>query len=212
MVRVSREGRQRLGVLGSGKGSNFVALAEACDRGVVPADVALVLSDVEDAGILDQAKRRGLPARCIAPGRYRTKLDDDAEEAYARALQEARVDLVVLAGFMRILKGRFLRAFPRRVVNIHPSLLPSFPGLEAWTQALEYGVKQTGVTVHLIDRGIDTGPIVAQTTVPVRDDDTPEALHRRIQEAEHRLYPEAVAALLRGEVRVEGRRAFGPFG
>ncbi len=117
-----------------------------------------------------------------------------------------RVDLVVLAGFMRILKGDFLRAFAQRVVNIHPALLPSFPGLEAWRQALDYGVKFTGCTVHYVDQGVDTGPIIAQQTVPVRDGDTPATLHERIQEAERELYPAALAAVLRGEVLAQGRR------
>ena len=138
----------RLGVLGSGKGSNFVALADAIASGSVPAKVVLVASDVDDAGILRHAAERGIPGRYLAPGQFRTKLDEAAETAYIAALREAEVDLVVLAGFMRILKGEFLRAFEGRVVNIHPSLLPSFPGLAAWKQALDYGVKVTGCTVH----------------------------------------------------------------
>ena len=138
----------RLGILGSGKGSNFVAIAEACAAGRIPAQVALVLSDVEGAGILNHARERKLPARYIPPGKFRTKLDEEAERAFVGALQEAKVDLVVLAGFMRVLKGDFLRAFEGRIVNIHPSLLPSFPGLEAWKQALDHGVKVTGCTVH----------------------------------------------------------------
>ena len=206
---MTREARFRLGVLGSGKGSNFVAIADACAAGQVPASVALVLSDGPDAGILAHARQRGIPAQYIPPGRFRTKLDEAAEPAYVRALQEARVDLVVQAGFMRILKGDFFRAFPLRVLNIHPALLHSFPGLESWKQALDYGVKVTGVTVHLVDQGIDTGPIVAQSTVPVLDDDTPATLHARIQEVEHRLYPEAITAVLLGQVKVEGRRTFG---
>jgi phosphoribosylglycinamide formyltransferase-1 len=205
---VSNERTARLGVLGSGKGSNFVAIADACARGGLAAEVALVLSDVPDAGILARAAERGIPARHQPPGRFRTKLDETTEAAWVAALREAGVDWVVLAGFMRILKGRFLEAFPLRVVNIHPSLLPSFPGLEAWKQALDYGVKYTGVTVHLVDAGVDTGPIVRQAAVPVRDDDTPARLHARIQEVEHRLYPEALQDLVTGRVRVEGRRTF----
>ena len=195
-------------MLGSGKGSNFVAIADACARGGLAAEVALVLSDVPDAGILARAAERGIPARHQPPGRFRTKLDETTEAAWVAALREAGVDWVVLAGFMRILKGRFLEAFPLRVVNIHPSLLPSFPGLEAWKQALDYGVKYTGVTVHLVDAGVDTGPIVRQATVPVQDDDTPARLHARIQEVEHRLYPEALQDLVIGRVRIEGRRTF----
>jgi phosphoribosylglycinamide formyltransferase-1 len=196
----------RLGLLGSGKGSNAAAIADACASGQIPAKVALVVSDVADAGILRLARERGLPGVFIAPGKFRTKLDEAAEAAYIRALQEARVDLVALAGFMRILKGGFLRAFAQRVVNIHPALLPAFPGLEAWKQALEYGVKITGATVHFVDQGVDTGPIIAQRTVPVLPGDTPATLHARIQEAERVVYPATIAALARGAVRVQGRQ------
>jgi phosphoribosylglycinamide formyltransferase 1 len=193
-------------VLGSGKGSNMVALAEACATGRLPACIALVIADVGDAGILDRARERGIEARYLAPGKFRTKLDEDAERAYVTALQEARVDLVALAGFMRILKGGFLQAFPQRVLNIHPALLPAFPGLEAWKQALDYGAKVTGCTVHLVDQGIDTGPILVQRAVPVLDTDTPATLHARIQEAEREAYPEAVSVVLSGAVAVQGRR------
>src|ERR1041384_5744001 len=206
---VSGLNKFRLGVLGSGKGSNFVAIADAIGRGEVPAEVALVVSDVEDSGILKHARERRLRAEFLPPGKFRTKLDEEAERELIRRLQEARVDLIVLAGFMRILKGDFLRAFHERVVNIHPSLLPAFPGLEAWKQALDYGVKVAGCTVHLVDQGVDSGPIVAQETVPVHDGDTPESLHARIQEAEHALYPAAIAALASGKIRVVGRRCLG---
>jgi len=195
----------RLGVLGSGKGSNFVAVAEACRTGQVAAEVALVLSDVAEAGILEQARQRNLPARFIEPGKFRTKLDEDAERAFVTALGDAQIDLVVLAGFMRVLKGDFLRAFEGRIVNIHPSLLPSFPGLEAWKQALAYGVKATGCTVHFVDAGVDSGAIIGQQVVPVQDDDTPETLHARIHSAEHELYPKCVAAIAAGEIKVRGR-------
>ncbi|HXR46571.1 MAG TPA: phosphoribosylglycinamide formyltransferase [Candidatus Limnocylindrales bacterium] len=196
----------RLGILGSGKGSNYVALAEACAAGKIPAQVALVLSDVEGAGIVAHARDRKMPAQFIPPGKFRTKLDEDAERAFVSALQEARVDLVVLAGFMRVLKGDFLRAFEGRIVNIHPSLLPSFPGLEAWKQALDHGVKVTGCTVHFVDAGVDAGPIIGQQTVPVLDNDTPDSLIQRIHGAEHELYPQCVAAIARGEISVVGRR------
>jgi phosphoribosylglycinamide formyltransferase 1 len=195
-----------LGVLGSGRGSNFAALADACASGKYPLEIAVVISDVPDSGILQLARARQIPARYLPPGKFRTKLDDDAEKAYVAALSESRVDLVVLAGFMRILKGEFLRAFQNRVVNIHPALLPAFPGLEAWRQALDYGVKVSGCTVHLIDQGVDTGPILAQQAVPVLDDDTPETLHARIQQAEHALYPAAIAALAAGKYTIHGRR------
>ena len=196
----------RLGVLGSGKGSNFVAIADACAAGTIPATVAIVLSDVADAGILGHARARNLPAQHIPPGKFRTKLDEDAERAYVGALTAAKVDLVVLAGFMRVLKGDFLRTFEGRIINIHPSLLPSFPGLEAWKQALDYGVKVTGCTVHFVDAGVDSGPIIGQLTVPVLDDDNAETLHQRVHRAEHELYSRCVAAIARGETRIEGRR------
>jgi phosphoribosylglycinamide formyltransferase-1 len=196
----------RIGVLGSGKGSNFIAIANAVTAGKIPADIAIVLSDVESAGILAGARERKIPAQFVPPGKFRTKLDEDAERAFVGALQSAKVDLVVLAGFMRVLKGDFLRAFEGRIVNIHPSLLPSFPGLEAWKQALDHGVKVTGCTVHFVDAGVDAGPIIGQENVPVLDNDTPESLHQRIHAAEHRLYPECVAAIARGEISVAGRR------
>jgi len=196
----------RLALIGSGKGSNAAAIADACAAGTIPAEVAIVISDVAGAGILERARERGLPGIFLAPGKFRTKLDDAAEREYIRVLQEAGVDWVALAGFMRILKGDFLREFHQRVINIHPALLPAFPGLEAWKQALEYGVKFTGATVHFVDQGVDTGPIIAQQTVPVLPGDTPETLHARIQVAERTVYPLAVAALARGQVLVQGRQ------
>ena len=198
----------RVGVIGSGQGTNFVAIADAIEAGLVPAEITVVLSDVENSGILDQARHRDLPAIFIPPGKFRTKLDEEAEKNFVFQLQKARVDLVVLAGFMRVLKGEFLRAFEGRIVNIHPSLLPCFPGLEAWKQALAYGVKVTGCTVHFVDAGIDSGPIIGQETVPVLDHDSPETLHRRIHKAEHELYPRCVAALARGEIAIHGRQVF----
>lgn len=183
-----------------------MAIAEACRTGQIPGEVVLVLSDVSGAGILARAGERNLPNRYIPPGQFRTKLDESAESAFVKALKDATVDLVALAGFMRILKGDFLRAFPRWVVNVHPSLLPSFPGLEAWKQALDYGVKVTGCTVHFVDQGIDTGPIIAQEAVPVLDHDTAATLHERIQEAERRIYPAAIASLLTGKLDVQGRQ------
>jgi phosphoribosylglycinamide formyltransferase-1 len=184
----------------------MAAIAEACAAGEVPVEIALVLSDVADAPILRRARECGIRAEFIPPGKFRTKLDEQAEREFIGSLRKAHVDLVVLAGFMRILKGDLLRAFPLRVVNIHPALLPSFPGLEAWKQALEYGVKVTGCTVHFVDQGIDTGPIIAQQTVPVKDGDTPETLHERIQQAERALYPRVIGALADRRVTVQGRR------
>ena len=204
-MQVNRERPFRIGVLGSGKGSNMAAIADACLAGSIPAQIAVVLSDVPEAGILSLARERGLATEFIAPGKFRTKLDEEAEQAYIARLLDAQVDLVVMAGFMRILKGDFLRTFPLRVVNIHPSLLPAFPGLEAWKQALDYGVKVTGCTVHYVDQGVDSGPIIGQETVPVLPNDSPASLHERIQQAERRLYPLCVAALANGRVVVKGR-------
>ncbi len=197
----------RLAILGSGRGSNFTAIADACAAGQLAAELAVVLTDVADSGILRLAHERGIKSQFIPPGKFRTKLDDEAESAFVEALDETQVDWIVLAGFMRILKGEFLRAFPNRVLNIHPSLLPSFPGLEAWTQALEYGVKVTGCTVHIVDQGVDTGPILGQRTVPVMDDDTPALLYARIQQAENLLYPEVLQALATGRLVIHGRRS-----
>jgi phosphoribosylglycinamide formyltransferase-1 len=198
----------RLGVLGSGQGSNFVAIADAIVAGKIPATVAVVLSDVENAGILTHARERNLAARYIPPGKFRTKLDEEAEQAFVNELNSSKVDLVVLAGFMRVLKGDFLRAFEGRIVNIHPSLLPSFPGLEAWKQALDHGVKVTGCTVHFVDAGVDSGAIIGQQTVPVLDHDTAASLLQRIHGAEYELYPKCLAALAHGQILVNGRRVF----
>jgi phosphoribosylglycinamide formyltransferase-1 len=198
----------RLAVLGSGKGSNLDSLAKYCAHAHSPMEIALVLSDIAEAGILQLAAKHGLRTLFIAPGQFRTKLDEAAEQRLISVLREAQIDLVVLAGFMRILKGDFLRAFPERVVNIHPSLLPSFPGLEAWKQALDYGVKITGCTVHFVDQGIDSGAIIAQKAVPVLDNDTAANLHARIQEAEWELYPRAIELVALQKVKVQGRRCF----
>ncbi len=200
------ESKFKIGVLGSGTGTNFQAIADACVSGAIPAQVGIVVSDVAGAGILERAGRLGIPARFIPPGRFRTKLDEEAEVAYIETLRAASVDLVALAGFMRVLKGEFLRAFEGRIVNIHPSLLPAFPGLEAWRQALEAGVKVTGCTVHFVDAGVDSGPILGQQAVPVLEDDTPETLLERLHEAEHTLYPRCIAAIAQSRVRLEGRR------
>ena len=193
--------KTKLAVLGSGKGSNFVSLAKACADESLPAQIVLVASDVSGAGILERATEFSLPAQFIGPGQFRTKLDESAESAYIDALRKSGAEWVALAGFMRILKGDFLRAFEKKVVNIHPSLLPAFPGLEAWKQARDYGVKATGCTVHIVDHGIDTGSILAQGVVPVLDGDTDETLHQRIQQEEHKLYPITLARLFRGEIR-----------
>jgi phosphoribosylglycinamide formyltransferase-1 len=192
----------RLGVLGSGKGSNFRAIAEAIDRGEVNAEVRIVIADVPDAGILELARSRGIRADYVFPGRFRTKFEPEAEQKVVALLREEGVELVALAGFMRMIKTPLLQAFPQRIINIHPSLLPQFPGLEAWTQALAAGVPETGCTVHYVDDGMDTGEIIAQRRVPVLPGDTAESLHARIQEQEHRLYPEVLARLASERHRV----------
>ena len=188
-------GIRRLGVLGSGKGSNFVAIADAIAAGTLPAEVAVVISDVPDAGILRHAADRGLPALHVHPGGFRTKLDEEAEHRYRQTLLDHGVDLIVLAGFMRILKGGLLRSFEVRVVNIHPSLLPSFPGLAAWKQALDYGVKVTGCTVHAVTAEVDGGPILDQTAVRIEAGDTLEAVAAKVHAAEHALLPAVIARL-----------------
>jgi len=185
----------RLGVLGSGRGSNYRAIQEAIRRGEIPAETAIVISDVETAGILQAARQYGVRAEYVPPGRYRTKLEPEAEERVATLLKDAGADLVVLAGYMRIVKEPLLTAFAGRMINIHPSLLPAFPGLEAWKQALAAGVNETGCTVHWVDQGMDTGAIIAQRAVPILPGDTPESLHARIQIAEHEIYTEVVKGI-----------------
>lgn len=195
-----------VGVLGSGRGSNLQSILDAIADRSLPARVACVIADYEDAFILERARRAGIPAYAIDGAPFKTKLDGAAEQRVIQLLMEHGVDTVVLAGFMRMVKRGLLDAFPQRVLNIHPSLLPAFPGLRAWQQALDYGAKVTGCTVHLVDAGMDTGPIILQKTVPVLDDDTPETLHARIQEQEHLAYPEALRLLAAGRLSVEGRR------
>jgi phosphoribosylglycinamide formyltransferase 1 len=194
----------RIAVLLSGRGSNFEALAENTARGRIPnAAIVLAVSNREGAPGIEKARARGIPARVI-PSKGLER------EAYDRllieALGEARVDLVCLAGFMRLLSAGFVEAFRNRILNIHPSLLPAFPGLEAQRQALEHGVKFTGCTVHFVDENLDAGPIVLQAVVPVRDDDTAESLSARILVEEHRIYSEAVRIVLEGRYRIDGRR------
>lgn len=184
--------RPRLGILGSGEGSNFGVLLEAIDSGLLPADVALVLSDNAHAKILDRARVRQIPAEWIDPGDHPNRFSASAQQAVSDKFRAAGCDLIVCAGFMRRLKDPVLLDFAGRIVNIHPSLLPAFPGRQAWVQAFEAGVAETGCTVHLIDAGIDTGPILAQTRVPVHPGDTVEDLRHRIQAAEHQLFPAAI--------------------
>ena len=188
----------RLGVLGSGRGSNFASIQAAIEDGKLDAEVRIVVSDVEDAGILRLAREKGIRAVHLPPGRFRTKLEPEREAELVELLRREGVELVVLAGYMRLVKAPILEAFPRRVINIHPSLLPKFPGLAAWKQALEAGDTETGCTVHYVDAGMDTGEIIAQARVPVLLGDTPEILHARIQAAEHSLYPEAIRRVMQG--------------
>ncbi len=191
--------RLALGILGSGKGSNCRAILESIRSGELPAEVRVVISDVLEAPILEIAREFSVANAYLPPGEFRTRLEPKSEMELVRMLREAGVELVILAGFMRVLKAPMLEAFPRRILNIHPSLLPKYPGLEAWKQALAAGDKITGCTVHCVDERIDHGDIIAQSEVPILPNDTPETLHARIQIAEHALYPAAIAELCRSE-------------
>lgn len=196
---------KNLGILLSGRGSNFEAIARNVLSGSIPARIAVVISNREDAPGLERARMLGMEARCL-PSKGKDR------EAYDRelvaALEGFKVDIVCLAGFMRVLSPYFIRAFPSRILNIHPALLPAFPGLEAQKQALDYGVKFTGCTVHLVDEGVDTGPIICQAVVPVLDSDTVESLSARVLKEEHRIYSEAVRLVAEDRIRIEGRRVF----
>jgi phosphoribosylglycinamide formyltransferase-1 len=185
----------RLGVMGSGKGSNFRAVMEQIVSGRLNAEVRLVISDVNHSGILSLAHDFQVPSLYVQPGRFRTRFEPEIETDIVRLLFEAEVELVVLAGFMRIVKEPLLSAFPRKIINIHPSLLPKFPGLEAWKQALAVGEKVTGCTVHYVDTAVDAGEILGQEIVPILPGDTAESLHGRIQLAEHQLLPAVIAGI-----------------
>jgi phosphoribosylglycinamide formyltransferase-1 len=187
--------RLAIGILGSGKGSNCRTILERIRSGDLAAEARLVISDVLDAPILDIAREFGVANAYLPPGRFRTRLEPETEEQLVKMLRDAGVELVALAGFMRILQEPMLEAFSRRIVNIHPSLLPKFPGLEAWKQALVAGEKATGCTVHYVDDKIDHGQILAQREVPILPNETPESLHARIQIVEHELYPAIIAEL-----------------
>lgn len=184
-----------LGILGSGKGSNGRAILEQIRDRQLNAEVRVVISDVFDAGILEVAKEFGSPHAYLPPGKFRTRLEPQTEQQLVQMLQETGVELVVLAGYMRVLKEPMLHAFPQRIINIHPSLLPKFPGMEAWKQALAAAEDITGCTVHYVDAGIDSGAVLAQSEVPILADDTPESLHARIQVAERKLFPEVIGRL-----------------
>ena len=195
-----------LGVLGSGAGSNMQSIVDAIEAGTLDAEIKLVLADFPDAKILERAAKHSIRAEYLDCAPFKTKLEGAAEDRCIEMLKSAGVDTVVLAGFMRIVKPKLLAAFPNRVINIHPALLPAFPGVHGWTQALDYGCKVAGVTVHFVDAGTDTGPIIVQKAVPVMEDDTPESLHARIQVQEHIAYPEALRIVASGNYSIEGRR------
>jgi len=182
-----------IGILGSGNGTNCRAILERIREGSLCAEARVVISDVFDSRILHIAREFGVPNAYLPPGSFKTKLAVDAEDALVRMLRDSAVELVVLAGFMRLLKAPVLTAYAGRILNIHPSLLPKFPGLEAWKQALAAGETVTGCTVHYVDAGVDTGEIIAQREVAILPNDTAESLHERIQLAEHALYPEAIS-------------------
>jgi phosphoribosylglycinamide formyltransferase 1 len=194
---------KRIGILLSGRGSNFRAIADAIDAGKLDAEIAVVISNRPEAPGIAAASERGLNARVIASRGLDREIYDRTliGELHANA-----VDLICLAGYMRILSGHFIREFPMRILNIHPSLLPAFPGLDAQHQAIEHGVKFSGCTVHFVDEGLDSGPIICQAAVPVLDSDDAPTLARRILEQEHRIYPEAIALVLSGNFRIKGRR------
>jgi len=195
--------KKKLGILLSGRGSNFLAIAESIDAGRIPnAEIAIVISNKDDAPGLTAAKKRGLEARVI-PSKGKTREQHDAE--MMEVLREKNVDLICLAGYMRLLSPEFIRAFPHKILNIHPSLLPAFPGLESQKQAIEYGVKISGCTVHFVDETLDHGPIILQKTVTVLPDDDEHSLSERILKEEHKAYSEAIALVLGGSVKIEGR-------
>ena len=196
----------RVAVLGSGKGTNCQSIIDAVESGRLNARIVCVLSDNKDAGILERARNHGIPAEYISAAPFKTKLEGEGEERYLETLKKYGADIIALAGFMRMIKAGMLNAFPRRILNVHPSLLPAFPGMESWKQALDHGSKITGCTVHFVDGGMDTGPIIIQRAVSIIDNDTPETLHARIQAEEHTAYPEAIKLIAENRIAVMGRR------
>ena len=197
------KGPGRLGILISGRGSNMLAIADACANGRINAHVALVVSDTASAPGIAAAAERGIPTRVIAGKQSRTREEHDLK--VAAALKEHNAGLVCLAGYMKLLTPAFIREFSGRIMNVHPALLPAFPGLHAQRQALAHGVRIAGATVHFVDEGLDTGPIILQATVPVEPDDTEETLSARIIKEEHRIYPEAIGLYFANRLRIEGR-------
>jgi len=197
---------KNIAVLASGRGSNLEAIIKNIENGSLHANLAIVISDRPDARALQIAREHNIKAVYLDPGSKKTWLLPEYEENYVKTLKEHNVDLVCLAGFMRIIKKPFLEAFAGRILNIHPALLPAFPGLEVQKKALEYGVKFSGCTVHFVTEDVDCGPIITQAVVPVQNDDTPEMLAERILKEEHRIYTEAINLVLSGKYRIEGRR------
>lgn len=196
---------KKIAVLASGNGSNLQVIMDAVERGEIKnAEVALVISDKKDAYALERARAKNIPALYFDPGKYATR--DDYDRGLVTYLEKRQIDLVALAGFMRLLTPYFVLSFPERILNVHPSLLPSFPGANAVAGALAYGVKVSGCTVHFVDEGMDTGPIILQKAVAVYDDDTVETLHNRIKAAEHFLFPRAINLVLENRVTIVGRR------
>jgi len=194
----------RIGALASGGGSNLQSIIDRCSDGSLAAEVVLVVSNNPDAGALQRASRAGIAAECIDHRGYASR--EDFDRAVVASLRAADVDLIVLAGFMRLISDVFIEAFPGRIMNIHPALLPAFPGLHVQRKALEYGARFAGCTVHFVDGGVDTGPIIIQAVVPVLDDDSEETLSARILEQEHRIYPRAIELFAEGRLKIEGRR------
>lgn len=198
--------RINVGVLASGRGSNLQSIIDASEAGTIDADVAVVISDNEDAVALERARKHGIDAVYIAPGQYKTKMEPEIEQKMVDCLREHDVDLVCLAGYMRVVHETLLDAFPDRIINIHPALLPSFPGLHGQKQALDYGVKWSGCTVHFVNADVDAGAIITQAVVPVEEDDTEDTLSARILEQEHKIYPQAVQLFAQGRLKIEDRR------
>ena len=196
----------RLGFLASGRGSNFQAVIDQIQQGTLDAEITCVISDVENAGALVRARDENIPAFTISGRATKTKMEPDMERRIVECLEEHQVELVCLAGYMRIVKEALLKAFPLRIINIHPALLPSFPGLNVQKKAIGYGVKFSGCTVHFVDEGTDTGPIIIQAAVPVKDDDTEETLSKRILNEEHRIYSEAIRLIENKKIHIQGRR------
>jgi len=194
----------RIGVLASGSGTNLQAIIDRCMDGRLAAEIAVVITNNPGAGALERASRAGVPTFCINHRDFSQR--EDFDKAVVKALQDAGVELVVLAGFMRIITPTFIEAFPERIINIHPALLPAFPGLHVQQQALDYGARFSGCTVHLVDGGVDTGPIIMQAVVPILADDDADTLAARILEQEHRIYPRAIQLIAEGRVHINGRQ------